>query len=268
MKARLRTFFDLGSVVHLPGRRPLGLMIVLGPEALYAVGILKKIVDIISDAALPIVHLSFSAPRIGEPIAGIIVVDATSAEERVRMVAEKIREIETVREVKLVEPLLADTLVMTPFDEYTIEGKRAVILRKNFYEGLIKWTWNMFGTGGGAMLYYIGTAIGKRVFEDHFRRASGDIGKLRAINEALFKAMGFGTLRIVSLDLRNKYATLRIENNFECELFMGRGESSSNLVRGMLNGWFSSLFKTDVRIIETRCIARGDPYCEFVVTVA
>ena len=37
----------------------------------------------------------------------------------------------------------------------------------------------------------------------------------------------------------------------------------SHFVRGHLSGFLSGLLNAKVRAVERRCIAAGDPYCEF-----
>jgi len=54
--------------------------------------------------------------------------------------------------------------------------------------------------------------------------------------------------------------TLRIVQN--CESFMVKaGEPSCHFTTGFLNGFFTAVKNQHVK--ETRCIAMGDPYCEW-----
>ena len=39
----------------------------------------------------------------------------------------------------------------------------------------------------------------------------------------------------------------------------------SQLIRGHISGFLTGLLKINVRAIETKCIAKGDPYCEFYI---
>jgi predicted hydrocarbon binding protein len=48
-------------------------------------------------------------------------------------------------------------------------------------------------------------------------------------------------------------------------MFKGSSEPQSHYIRGVLDGFFSSLFKVEMEAKETKCIAKGDPYCEFEI---
>ena len=57
--------------------------------------------------------------------------------------------------------------------------------------------------------------------------------------------------------------TIRMEEN--CESFgLETGQLSCFLTTGFLNGLFSAVKNQHVR--ETKCIAAGDPYCEWEIT--
>jgi predicted hydrocarbon binding protein len=58
--------------------------------------------------------------------------------------------------------------------------------------------------------------------------------------------------------------TLRIRDNCEClrtTLFMHEKQPSCFFTTGFLNGLFSAVKNQHVR--EVRCVAAGDPYCEW-----
>jgi len=45
---------------------------------------------------------------------------------------------------------------------------------------------------------------------------------------------------------------------------------ASHFVRGLITGWDVAVWKADingVRSVETKCIAKGDSYCEIYVTI-
>lgn len=148
----------------------------------------------------------------------------------------------------------------------TFKGKRAIILTEYFYEAFIKRLREKLGPGYEAILYYIGLEMGCRLCEEHLKVIGRDLEKLKRVISEIFNHLGLGILEWI--DLNDHNAVLRIHNNFECSLFLNSGKASSHIVRGILTGWFIALFNIDdsrVRSIETKCIAKGDSYCEIVI---
>ena len=81
----------------------------------------------------------------------------------------------------------------------------------------------------------------------------------------LLQITGVGKPEIVSFDLATLTAVFRIHGNVECE---GRKTSApySRWIKGQLVGFMSALFETPCKAEETKCMAMGDPYCEFVLS--
>ncbi len=164
--------------------------------------------------------------------------------------AKGFRVIERVGEVELFPPIFFD--------------KRAVIFSRNTYEAFIKGLRDRLGSSYNALLYHIGAEIGRYVCGVHAKASKWDTRTLINILKGIFAFSGFGVLEVY---LRRNRATIRVHDCFECELM--KGDFSSHFIRGILAGWFSTMFKTDITSIEAteiRCIAKGDAYCEIVIT--
>ena len=59
---------------------------------------------------------------------------------------------------------------------------------------------------------------------------------------------------------------IRVFELFECLPFKGKlKESRSHFFRAYLEGAFKALFKTEYTATETECLAKGDPYCRFII---
>jgi len=255
--------FDLGQMVNIPGRTPIGLVIIFRPEALFKVGVLREILETISSEGFSILYFALSQPKPLTPLTSFFVIDATEKLKDVQKLAKKIKKCGDVAKVEVIEPLFDSLLINTYFDALYVAGERSVIFRKTLYQALIKIVREFFGTGGGALLYHMGTVIGRQAFESHKEIAGEYLDRLIKISEALFKAFGFGKAEILEVDVKNGKARVRVWNSFECELFKQAGEPSSHFVRGIWSGWFQALFKREVRSVEVKCIAKGDEYCEF-----
>ncbi|RLE42566.1 hypothetical protein DRJ19_03915 [Candidatus Woesearchaeota archaeon] len=57
--------------------------------------------------------------------------------------------------------------------------------------------------------------------------------------------------------------TLRLYNSIECKIFKNSNKLASRFIRGHLSGLLSEILKTNLRAIESKCIAKRHPYCEF-----
>lgn len=83
--------------------------------------------------------------------------------------------------------------------------------------------------------------------------------------------MGFERLEFLTIDEARKEATVRVYDSFVCQLFIGTREIRGNFVRGFVAGWLAGHWgisgEYEVLAREVKCIAKGDPYCEFVARV-
>jgi len=57
---------------------------------------------------------------------------------------------------------------------------------------------------------------------------------------------------------------LRLYDSFECEAFRCSDRPASQFIRGHISGLISALLNSNIRVIETKCIAKGDDFCEFI----
>lgn len=260
--------YELGRFVFLSSREIHAFHIRVSPEALLIPGILVRILQIFSSKAIPLVHIKLSRPAINYPIEILIFADFTNKKQLLNNIMRKLKELDMVQHVEYIAPIFRGFVAYNGLFPLTIFNERAIILRKPLYEAFIKLLRDELGSGYTAWLYQLGTEMGKNAYKSHREIIqSDDPDKMVRFAEALFAQIGFGKLRVRSLDIKGKRALVRVYNSFECELFRDSNEPSSYLIKGMLKGWFSSLFKANIKISEIKCIAKGDPYCEFDIRV-
>lgn len=83
---------------------------------------------------------------------------------------------------------------------------------------------------------------------------------------SLYSACGWGILELRELNMEKATCTIRATENFECATFKGQvTEPRSHFMRGHLSGVFAEVFGRDVLAKEVKCVAMGDPHCEFSV---
>jgi predicted hydrocarbon binding protein len=150
-----------------------------------------------------------------------------------------------------------------------IMDERVLIFRKEIYDGIFRGVRSQFGTAGEAFLYYIGFEIGKRAYLS-YSKLSGteDFETLIATAKAVNLTLGWSVLKEAKINEKTKTATITILENFECDLARGYGKVYSQFYRGAIAGIFTQYFKEEMKAEETKCIAKGDPYCQFEVSRA
>ena len=273
LKARARErkellAYEVGRLVHLPGTRPYIFYLVFKHEALRAVGLLEKVARVFAELDTPILQLKTSVPYAGESLRVIVITDLAGRESLASKLAEMLRKIPTVLKVEYEEPLMDGWVLDTKSFPLRLFNERAILMNRAVYEGLIRSGWERFGSGYGQLLYIVGFEIGRYVYGRYCSHLDRELMSKLALN--LMQLMGYGIVDVVELDDSGFRAVVRVYDSFECELFRGVGEIRGNLVRGMLAGWLAErwggLSFDQVTAREVKCIARGDPHCEYHIT--
>ncbi|MDE1854248.1 MAG: hypothetical protein KGI38_10965 [Thaumarchaeota archaeon] len=142
-------------------------------------------------------------------------------------------------------------------------GDRAIMLRSHFFAVMEADARDMLQSGADVLFYQMGIKHGRPTWDDLLSmnrvRDKADLEELISI----YAAIGWGSAEVASFDLASRNAVVRIRENFECGSGTKKSHPGSNFVRGHLAGLFSSLFGGETTVKETRCISKGDEYCEF-----
>jgi len=267
MAASFKTF-EIGYFVYIPGRYVVCLHISLSSKGFCRPDMLASIFNVFAELNVPIVSIKIPKPGLSENAELSVFADLTESRNVLRKLVEKIRSLRFIEKVEAIEPLFKGFTVDTTYSQPTLAGGRVIILREPAYEGFIKGLKKRFGSVGKEFLYYIGLDMGYKVFKAQskiIRKAGGGLKELLVFLKEVFKHSGLGIVEHIDIDFDNKTAIIRVQNSFECRLFKESGNVESHVIRGFIAGFMSSLFKTKVNVIETKCIAKGDPYCEFTV---
>lgn len=259
--------YEVGRIAVRPGTKPYIFQVKLGRGALPAVGLIARIGQVFADLSISILQLKVSSIR--EVTRVIIIADLKERENLMQRILEELKKLEYCEEVSVIPPIAEGIAIDTLSFPLLLGGKRAVIMRDLFYEGLFKSGWERFGVAYSVLLYSAGFDAGRSAFRHH-RELSQSPELIVKIAEALFQMLGYGVLEILKIDDASREAVARVYSSFECELFKGSGEARGSFVRGMLAGWFAERWGVpyeEVVAREYKCIARGDEYCEYVISV-
>ncbi|MBW2993521.1 4-vinyl reductase [Candidatus Woesearchaeota archaeon] len=81
--------------------------------------------------------------------------------------------------------------------------------------------------------------------------------------------VGLGISKIIKLDLKNKIFLIHGKSAIaeEYKKFFGiqKDNMIDHYIRGLLNSFIEELLKEKMFTVETRCIASGNAYCEFII---
>ncbi|KYH36266.1 MAG: hypothetical protein AYL28_006850 [Candidatus Bathyarchaeota archaeon B23] len=114
------------------------------------------------------------------------------------------------------------------------------------------------GLGGGMMR-------GTRIFQEAASIGVSDLMEKCEIASGVFMSLGYGMLELLELREEPPYIHLRIHRSIECELGRSAGRPFSQFIRGIIAGFATICFKREMIAEESRCIAMGDPCCEFKI---
>ncbi|MEM1509306.1 MAG: hypothetical protein QW291_01255 [Thermofilaceae archaeon] len=261
--------YEIGRIAVVPGSKPYLFYLTLDPASLTAVSVLEKITDEFAKEGIPILQVKTSTIGWGKPVKIIIIADFKDKEKLAEELAEKFKRTIFVKSVKLSQPITEGVVIDVFSFPLTFLGTRAVIFREPVYKGFIIGGWKHFGVPYAILLYSIGYEAGRLAYAEHAKV----VNKPETIKfaEAVFQMIGFGRLEFIRLDDRAREAAIRIYDSFECQLFPGAGEIRGNFIRGIIAGWLAGYWNLgedeEAFAREVKCIAKGDPYCEYIVYV-
>ena len=257
---------NLGRMLVFQGRNLYGLAVFFSPKAVEAPGILMSLTQVLAEKGISIFHIVGSGRQPDGSYYMLLYADF--ADKDPYEVSKELYNVEYVEKIEVLEPVVPGVVVDTVTDRLMLADERAVILRHTIYRGLFGVIREELGPSASVIFYHIGIRAGRDAFKSHVKILKGkkDTASLVRLCEALWRTVGFGRLEIVSLDTQRGRAVARVYDNFECEMFKNSGEPQGYLTRGLLEGWFEGILGPELKSEETKCIAKGDPHCEFVFT--
>ncbi len=240
----------------------------LAIESTIEIGNFRKLTELADSMGIVIRYIQFSMEENRKPtVTAIVFLDFSNAkvtpEEAVKAV---LKNYSFVKKAKLIKPRVKDVVFDNYFFPLIVADERAVIFRRSVYEALFNGVREKFGSAGEAMLYYQGFSIGFEIYEKYMKTAKSEkVEDLVEVAKAINMTLGWGAVKETEIDVKKGKAKLRIYQSFECELAKNAKKPYSQFYRGAIAGVFTRFFGKDVNVQETKCIAMGDPYCEFVI---
>jgi predicted hydrocarbon binding protein len=226
-------------------------------------GELSKVLNIFSKHGVNLIDVSAYSPVEEENVPVFIFADVTGKESIINKLEYSLED-ETGYKVVIkrgfVKGFMIDEL---GFPICSIPGMQAIILSGPDFEGMIKGLYEKFGDIFSVYLYHLAYYGGKAMAKILVRELglTGESLLREAIK--IYMAYGLGRMELVKYTEDSSKIEIRLHNSIECSVFKGRGRVSSNFIRGHLDGLINGLFSKNIKLVEVKCIAKGDKYCEF-----
>jgi predicted hydrocarbon binding protein len=210
--------------------------------------------------------LDYSNPKIANILA---FVDLTNSSLKPNDIVARLRHKGSSQHIQIFAPTRSGFVFDNFFFPLKVGNERAIIFRKPLYEAFFSGIRKEFGSAGEVFLYYMGFESGSRAFED-YKNISGslDFMTLSKIACAFAFNMGWGIFKFQELNLKKRTLKMRLYDNFKCSSGKGAGKPYSHFLRGVSAGLYLHFFKRAGSVEETKCIAQGDAFCEFLIKPA
>ncbi|RLE66734.1 MAG: hypothetical protein DRJ47_01840 [Thermoprotei archaeon] len=180
--------------------------------------------------------------------------------EEVKKELERVTGSEVYLKSSPVKGFMMDELA---FPLYVFPGVRSIIMLENDFTMMVKGLYERLGYIAATFLYHLAFS-GGRFMAEYLSRKLGLKGKTLLLEILKFyQAGGWGRVELVEYRPENFEITLRLHDSIECKIFRDGGKPSSHFIRGHLSGLLSKFLNAEIRMMESKCIAAGDPFCEF-----
>jgi predicted hydrocarbon binding protein len=146
--------------------------------------------------------------------------------------------------------------------EMRIAGTDWILMSGATFRDLIGGTERILGSANVALWYEAGKHAGSE-FSGNLVRLGMEFEELPAALEEFFTKGGWGKIQ-VDVDFMKKEALVTIRNSVAARGIEAK-ESVCHSIRGFIAGVCDVIFHGLTVCLETKCIAKGDPYCEFLV---
>ena len=250
--------YDISRIIYIPDRDVIGFLIIMENIP----GVLAKVSKVFWSHNVNILKVFLTSnPEYAD---GIFFCDFTDAKISSSEIAKLILDLKEVRDVKVIEPIMKGLVVDDIHFPLILFDSRCVILREGVFREIVKGMRDEWGSAAEVFLYHAGVRIGSASFKAHKYFTEDKREKIKLF-QIFFKNNGLGDIEVTDIDEVNTRARVIIRDSIECKFGLNTRRAFSQFFRGIIAGVMKEFFKRDVEVKEVKCIAKGDPYCEFIV---
>jgi len=145
-----------------------------------------------------------------------------------------------------------------------ITGERCIIITQARMQEIFSRLSEIFQSGANVIIYEAGKAAGRRFINEISEVTQTNKEKILKTAVQRFTDAGLGKIEVAEFNLEENKVKFRIRNNFFAEI---RQEESTycNCVEGFVSGMYEQAMHKTPKIKETKCVGKGDPYCEWQI---
>ncbi len=160
----------------------------------------------------------------------------------------------------------ADGLLVDTFHTGFIVGNdNYMLMRRHGLEHMFDKVSSILGTGGDALLYEEGLAMGSKDTETMVHNFGADrVRTQMATLSRYLSTQGWGSIEVKGKPGKAGFAFV-VNDCFECAE-SNDSRRGCNFMRGYLVGGAGAAFGTEFESVESKCVLRGDKACEFSLT--
>jgi len=142
----------------------------------------------------------------------------------------------------------------------------AILISLMVYRAWHERLFKVFGTGASTILFEMGRELGQDAIR-RMRKSVKNPLKLASLGIEHGQVSGWGKFSISKTQLLKMAAldsmTAKLEDSFIPKAVGNTGQASCHLLRGFVAGSVEALVWGECACEETKCVSKGDPYCEF-----
>jgi predicted hydrocarbon binding protein len=147
-----------------------------------------------------------------------------------------------------------------------VTGERCFILPKARLEQIFARLTELFQSGAQVIIAEAFKAAGKWYINEIPEHAKTDLSTFLASAVPRFKESGLGRIEIVDFDSKKSALQFRIWNNIFAEMYYDDSTYCFG-VEAYVGGLIEQLIGVAPVIHKTKCLGKGDPYCEWRLTI-
>ncbi len=235
------------------------------------VGLLKDLTEVFQIHRLNIVKLITPEPAYADkPEAHVVVIAETTDKSLIKKVEYAIKKVSGVKEVKTI---VGEERILFPrLFPIMVNDERAVLVPQTAFHSMLE-TRDKFGITLAMVLNRVSYTLGEGLYEMLVRYYGEPVDEVDydTLSKAFIytlEALGWGKVSIVTNNAGNGEVVFRIFDNIECLKYRREGKRRGYMTQAVIEGFYRKLWSPHrVKVRETKCIAAGDPYCEFNVSV-
>ncbi len=179
-----------------------------------------------------------------------------------------------VKEVKMISEVLSINYGVKNIGNYFISpftitmnisfiDEKAIIIPSKSLIRSFRALKKRWGLASLVFLYHLGYNYGATLAKKFLENGLSSEKALIMSLEFLKHTGMFKDYDLIMFNSKRGNIVLHVYESVECSSSSGR-ETSSHFLRGIIGGIVSEIVGKEVTVYETKCIARGDRYCEFI----